>query len=106
MIEEILQIKGLDGYIVLTKDFDVLEYNLDESSDVDGLINASRQIFINQIDLIRTQDSVLLTEKGLIMLADFNDQYLIILAGQREAVDVTRVLEAIDFFRKQSLTNL
>ncbi|MCE2928807.1 MAG: hypothetical protein LW817_04160 [Candidatus Caenarcaniphilales bacterium] len=101
MIEQILQLKGVDGYVKFNEHFEVLEYNLAEACEAEGLINAAKQIISNQYELNHTLDSVMLTERGVMVLSQLDSSYVLTLAGLENPVDVTRLLAAFDYFRTQ-----
>lgn len=102
---KLLNVKGVDGYIVLDLECDILESQIPEGIVLNQIENTIADTIRAHHALSGLETTLLLTEKGVVQISLMKNFYLVIIAGYHSSVDVTK-LTTITEELKASLTNL
>jgi hypothetical protein len=95
VFKTILALKGVDGYALIDQAYEMIRSELPEAIDKNEILAVAKKIIVNQRPLCMLDNTVLLTEKGVIMLAALDSSYLFIVAGYEKSVDVTRLIDLV-----------
>ncbi len=96
---KLLEVKGVDGYIILDLECDILESHIPEGVALNQIQQSVKNMLQAQRVLGDLRSSLLLTEKGVVQIAFMGSFYLIIIAGYNASVDVTRLAAIADELR-------
>ena len=99
---KLLEVKGVDAYIILDRGCDILESHIPDniSLNLDQIQGSVRNMLQAQRGLGDLSSSLLLTEKGVVQIANMNSFYLVIIAGYNSSVDVTKLTAIADDLRE------
>lgn len=92
----LLAIRGVDGYLCLDQEFEILEKEMPASINAANLTKAIRTMVSDQRSLGTLETTILLTEKGVLHITRLPSYYLVVIAGYRESVDVSRLASMIN----------
>lgn len=98
--EAILGLKGVDGFAKINQAYELVNSELPEGIDKNEIIQTAKQMIINQRPLGMLDNTVLLTEKGVLLLAYIDSEYLLIIAGYQQSVDVTKLIDLIELLKE------
>jgi len=98
--ETILGLKGVDGFARLNQAYELTNSDLPEGIDKNEILNAAKQMIINQRPLGMLDNTVLLTEKGVLLLCSLDSEYLLIIAGYQQSVDVTKLIDLVELLKQ------
>ena len=98
--EAILGLKGVDGFAKLNQAYELINSELPEGIDRNEILNAAKQMIINQRPLGMLDNTVLLTEKGVLLLCSRDSEYLLIIAGYQQSVDVTKLIDLVELLKE------
>lgn len=87
----LLTVKGVDGFLSLDLNYNILEANIPPELNVLALAKACGKFIDSHKSLDVLDVDIFLTEKGVLTIARIEDFYLVIVAGYRESVDVTKL---------------
>lgn len=91
----LLDVKGVDGFLVLDLNFEVIQSQLPMELNLQALLKSSIQ-FINSRKILGSlEQDIFLTEKGVIAISKIQDFYLVIIAGYQGSVDVVKLADFI-----------
>ncbi len=96
---KLLEVKGVDGYIILDLECDILESHIPEGIALHQIQQSVKNMLQAQYVLGDLKSSLLLTEKGVVQIAFMGSFYLMIVAGYNASVDVTRLAAIADDLR-------
>ncbi len=99
--ENVLGIRGVDGYLCLDTEFELLEKEMPASINAANLTKAIRTMISDQRSLGNLETTILLTEKGVLHITRLPRHYLVIIAGYRESVDVSTLAIMINQLKPQ-----
>lgn len=97
--EAIFNLKGVDGFAKLNQVYEITNSSLPEGIDPNEIQATAKQMIINQRPLGILDHTVLLTEKGVLLLASVASEYLLIIAGYQESVDVTKLIDLVELLK-------
>jgi hypothetical protein len=100
---KILDVRGVDGYLTLDLEFELIENKLPEGINLNEFIDSIKQILINQRALGLLESTVLLTEKGVLYIGLIDNYYFVVLAGHKLSVDVAQLTHTIENIRCGSI---
>ncbi len=92
----LLSVRGVDGFLSLDLDYNIQEVNIPAELNQSALVNACGKFIDSRKALASLDTDILLTERGVLVLARIEDFYLVIVAGYKESVDVARLSELIE----------
>jgi hypothetical protein len=95
VLKTILAMKGVDGYALIDQAYEMIRSELPEGIDRNEILAVAKQIIVNQRPLGMLDHTVLLTEKGVILLAAMDSSYLFIVAGYEQSVDVPKLIDLV-----------
>lgn len=98
--EAILSLRGVDGFAKFDQAYELIDSDLPEGINRNEIINTAKQMIINQRPLGILDNTVLLTEKGVLLLASLDSEYLLIIAGYQQSVDVTKLIDLIELLKE------
>jgi hypothetical protein len=93
---KVLEVRGVDGYITLDLEFELIENKLPEGISLDQFIDSIKQMLINQRALGLLESTVLLTEKGVLHINLIENYYFVVIAGHKFSVDVAQLTQLIE----------
>lgn len=102
---KLLDVKGVDGYIILDLDCDILESHIPEGIVLNQIQDTVANMIRAHHGLSGLESTLLLTEKGVVQISLMKNFYLVIIAGYHSSVDVTKLTTVANEL-KTSLTNL
>jgi hypothetical protein len=91
-LTSLAQLKGIDGYALLDTSGDVIQAKLENNTEIFEL----RKLVSEMLDQdspkgIQFQSRIMMTARGLMQIARFEDAYLIIKAGHKEPVNINEL---------------
>lgn len=101
---KLLDVKGVDGYIILDLDADILESHIPEGIVLNQVQETVASMIRAHHGLSGLESTLLLTEKGVIQISLMKSFYLVIIAGYHSSVDVAKLTMVAEEL-KASLTN-
>lgn len=99
IFEVIMHLKGVDGYLKLNQAYEIVDSALPEGIDHNEIQATAKKIIVNQRPLSFLDNTVLLTEKGVLLMASFDSNYLLIIAGYQQSVDVTKLIDLVELLK-------
>ena len=96
VLEAVLKLKGVDGFAKINQAYELVEAELPDGIDKNEIVSAAKQMIINQRPLGMLDNTVLLTEKGVLLLSAVNSEYLLVIAGYQQSVDVTKLVDLVE----------
>jgi hypothetical protein len=99
---KILDVRGVDGYVTLDLEFEIIENKLPQGINFTQFIDTVKQMLINQRALGLLESTVLLTEKGVLHINLIGNCYFIVLAGHKFSVDVAQLTQVIEEIKRIS----
>lgn len=93
---KLLELEGVDGFVLFDPSGDVIQARLEDNSQILALRRALLANIESQRLLAKIQSQVLLTERGVINIISFEDSYLVVLAGHRDPVNVSKLTAITD----------
>lgn len=96
VLEAVIKLKGVDGFAKINQAYELIDSELPEGIDKNEIVSAAKQMIINQRPLGLLDNTVLLTEKGVLLLSMVNSEYLLIIAGYQQSVDVTKLVDLVE----------
>ncbi len=96
---QLLSVKGVDGYIILDMQCEILESHIPDGIELQQIQDGVKNMLQTQRSLGNLKSSLLLTEKGVVQIACMGSFYLMIIAGYNSSVDVTRLTAIADELR-------
>lgn len=100
---KLLEVKGVDAYIILDLACDILESHIPDNISINDIQQNIKNTLQAQRGLGDLSSSLLLTEKGVLQIANMGSFYLVVVAGYNSSVDVTKLTAIADDLR-QALT--
>jgi len=98
--EAILKLKGVDGFAKINQAYEMIDSDLPEGIDKNEILAAAKQMIVNQRPLGMLDNTILLTEKGVLVLASMDSEYLLIIAGYQQSVDVTKLIDLVELLKQ------
>lgn len=93
---ELSLLPGLDGFVHFDPDGDVIQAKLENNSQILDLRKTLTNIINSQEPLAAISSRLMLTDKGVLQVLSFGTSYLIVLAGHKSPVDITRLTAITD----------
>jgi hypothetical protein len=98
----ILEVRGVDGYLTLDLEFELIENKLPQGINVNEFIDSIKQMLINQRALGLLESTVLLTEKGVLHINLIDNYYFVVIAGHKLSVDVAQLTLIIEDIKQRN----
>lgn len=92
----LLNVKGVDGFLILDKACAIIDAQVPSELNRDLLAKACDRFIQTNKRLGNIEQSIFLTERGVLALAEIEDFYLVIVAGYTESVDVAKLSNLIN----------
>jgi len=99
---KILDVRGVDGYVSLDLEFELIENKLPVGINLNQFIDSVKQLLINQRALGLLESTVLLTEKGVLHINLVGNYYFVVLAGHKLSVDVAQLTQVIEEIKRRN----
>jgi hypothetical protein len=96
VLSTILAFRGVDGFAEIDQAYEVIRSELPEGVEKNEILAMAKQVIVNQRPLSVLDNTVLLTEKGVILLTGIGSSYLLIIAGYEKSVDVTKLIDLLE----------
>ncbi|MBT6842177.1 MAG: hypothetical protein HOA17_00080 [Candidatus Melainabacteria bacterium] len=93
---ELRLLPGLDGFVHFDPEGDVIQAKLENNSQILDLRKTLTNIINSQEPLAAITSRLMLTDKGVMQVLSFGTSYLIVLAGHKSPVDVTKLTTITD----------
>lgn len=97
---KLLEVKGVDAYIILDLNCQILESHIPDNIPLNDIQQNIKNILQSQRSLGSLSSSLLLTERGVLQIANMGSFYLVIIAGYNSSVDVTKLTAVADDLRE------
>jgi hypothetical protein len=99
---KVLDVRGVDGYVTLDLEFELIENKLPEGINLSQFIDSVKQMLINQRALGLLESTVLLTERGVLHINLIGNYYFVVIAGHKISVDVAQVTQVIEEIKRRN----
>jgi hypothetical protein len=99
---KVLDVRGVDGYVTLDLEFELIENKLPEGINLTQFIDSVKQMLINQRALGLLESTVLLTERGVLHINLIGSYYFVVIAGHKISVDVAQVTQVIEEIKRRN----